>query len=246
MTAMWRLVKIETMLSVRDKVAPVWGIGFPLVLLVILGSIPSMRRPQEVNGGLSTFELYVPVLVLFNLAMLALIAVPTALAGYRENGVLRRFRTTPIGPARVLAAQLVANLVVAVVAAVLFLAIGRLAYGVGLPRAAAGFVVAWVLVAAGMLSVGLLITALAPGRAQASAIGTLLYFPLMFFAGLWLPIPQMPPLLQDISHATPLGAGMQAFQQAYAGEFPAGGPLLILAGYAVVCGAAAIRWFRWS
>jgi ABC-2 type transport system permease protein len=246
MTAMWRLIKIETTLSVRDKVAPVWGIGFPLVLLVILGSIPSMRRPQEVNGGLSTFELYVPVLVLFNLAMLALIAVPTALAGYRENGVLRRFRTTPIGPARVLAAQLVANLVVAVVAAVLFLAIGRLAFGVGLPRAAAGFVVAWVLVAAGMLSLGLLITALAPGRAQASAIGTLLYFPLMFFAGLWLPIPQMPPLLRDISHATPLGAGMQAFQEAYAGDFPSARPLLILAAYAVVCGAAAIRWFRWS
>jgi ABC-2 type transport system permease protein len=246
MTATWRLIKIETMLSVRDKVGPVWGVGFPLVLLVILGSIPSMRRPQEVNGGLSTFDLYVPVLVLFNLAMLALIAVPTALAGYRENGVLRRFQTTPVGPARVLAAQLAANLAIAVVAAALFLAVGRLAFGVDLPRAVVGFGVAWVLVAAGMLSIGLLITALAPGRAQASAVGTLLYFPLMFFAGLWLPITQMPPLLRDISHATPLGAGMQAFQQAYAGDFPSVPPLLILAAYAVVCGAAAIRWFRWS
>jgi ABC-2 type transport system permease protein len=243
---MWLLVKTETILSVRDKVGPLWGVGFPLVLLIVLGNVPSMRKPEAVNGGLSSFELYVPVLVLFNLAMLALVALPNVLAGYREHGVLRRMQTTPVGPARVLAAQLVANVVTAVVALVLFLAVARLAFGVGLPAAGGGYLVAWVLAAAAMLSIGLLITALAAGRAQATAIGTVLYFPLMFFAGLWLPITQMPPLLRDISHLTPLGAGMRAFQDAYAGDFPSAQPMLVLAGYTVVCSIAAVRWFRWS
>ncbi|BBH69314.1 transport permease protein [Actinoplanes sp. OR16] len=238
------LIKMEALLSIRDKVGPLWGVGFPLVLLVVLGNVPSLR--EEVEAGLSLFDLYVPVLILFNLAMLALVAVPTVLAGYRENGVLRRLHTTPVGPARVLAAQLVANLGIAVIAAVLFLAVARLAFGVGLPASGLGFLLSWLLVAAAMLAIGLLITALAPGRAAATAIGTVLYFPMMFFAGLWVPISQMPPLLRDISHATPLGAGMEAFQATYAGDFPPAQPLLILLGYAVVCAAAAIRWFRWA
>ena len=240
----WRLVKTETTLSLRDKVGPLWGVGLPLVLLVVLGNVPSLREADPALGGLTLFDLYVPVLVLFNLAMLALVAVPTVLAGYRENGVLRRLRTTPIGPARVLAAQLVANLGIAVVATIVFLGTARLAFGVGLPEL--GFLVAWILVAAAMLAIGLLITALAPGRPQATAIGTVLYFPLMFFAGLWVPISQMPLMLRDIAHVTPLGAGMQAFEAAYSGGFPAAQPLLILTAYAVVCAVAAIRFFRWS
>jgi ABC-2 type transport system permease protein len=241
-----RLVNVEMKLSLRDKVGPIWGVGFPLVLLVILGSIPDLREPKPEYGGLSNFDLLVPVMVLFNLAMLALVALPTTLSGYREQGVLRRMRTTPVGPARVLTAQLVANLTTAVVAVVIFLAVARFAFGVGLPDNIGGYVVAWLLAAAALLSVGLLITALAPGRGPATAIGTVLYFPMMFFAGLWVPIADMPTLLRNISHYTPSGAAMTAFQATYEGHFPAAQPLLTLVAYAVVCTAVAIRWFRWE
>ncbi|MEV4897537.1 ABC transporter permease [Nonomuraea sp. NPDC055795] len=245
-SATWRLVKAESTLCVRDKVAPLWGIGFPLILLIILGSVPDLREPVAAGGGLTYFDLYVPVLILFNLAILATASLPTTLAGYRENGVLRRMRTTPVGPARVLAAQLVANFAIAVVAMVLFLATAWFGFGVDLPQHPAGFALAWLLAAAALLSIGLLITALAPGRAPATAIGTVLFFPLMFFAGLWMPISQMPPLLRDIAHYTPLGAGMRAFQDAYLGHFPSLVPLLTLAAYAVVCSFVAVRWFRWE
>ena len=57
---------------------------------------------------------------------------------------------------------------------------------------------------------------------------------------------QMPSLLQNISHYIPLGAGMQVFQEAsYQGHFPSAQPLLTLAGYAIICSVAAVRWFRW-
>ncbi|MFI6390876.1 ABC transporter permease [Nonomuraea sp. NPDC050547] len=245
-SATWRLVKAESTLCVRDKVAPLWGIGFPLILLIILGSVPDLREPVAAGGGLTYFDLYVPVLILFNLAILATASLPTTLAGYRENGVLRRMRTTPVGPARVLAAQLVANFAIAVIAMVLFLATAWVGFGVDPPKHPVGFALAWLLAAAALLSIGLLITALAPGRAPATAIGTVLFFPLMFFAGLWMPISQMPPLLRDIAHYTPLGAGMRAFQDAYLGDFPSVVPLLTLAAYAVVCTFAAVRWFRWE
>ncbi|MBB5079244.1 ABC transporter permease [Nonomuraea endophytica] len=245
-SATWRLVKAESTLCVRDKVAPLWGIGFPLILLIILASVPDLRQLVEGGGGLTYFDLYVPVLILFNLAILATASLPATLAGYRENGVLRRMRTTPVGPARVLAGQLVANLAIAVIAMVLFLATAWLGFGVDLPQHPLGFALAWLLAAAALLAIGLLISALAPGRAAATAIGTVLFFPLIFFAGLWGPISQMPPLLREIAPFTPLGAGMGAFQNAYLGDFPSVVQLLTLAAYAAVCGFVAVRWFRWE
>ncbi|WP_157254084.1 ABC transporter permease [Nonomuraea typhae] len=245
-SATWRLIRTETTLSIRDKVAPIWGVGCPLLVLVILGAVPALKEPLPGAGGLTAFDVYVPVMVLFALAIVALTALPATLAGYRENGVLRRMQSTPVGPARVLAAQLVANLAVAAVAMVLFLVVARVGFGVELPRNPAAFALAWLLAAAALLSIGLLVTALAPGRGPASAIGTMLFFPLMFFAGLWVPIANMPPLLQDISRYTPLGAGMRAFQDAYLGAFPAAAPLAILAAYAGGCALAAVRWFRWQ
>ncbi|MEU4835936.1 ABC transporter permease [Streptosporangium sp. NPDC023615] len=242
----WRLIKAESRLCVRDKVGPLWGVGCPLIVLVILGSVPALRERQEAAGGLTIFELYVPVLILFNLAILAMTALPTTLAGYRENGVLRRMRTTPVGPARLLTAQLAANFAIALVAMVLFLAVAGLGFGVRLPQHLLGFTVSWLLGAAALLAMGLLVTALARGRNAASAIGTTLFFPMMFFAGLWVPITQMPPLLQTISHYTPLGAGMRAFQDAYLGHFPSAAPLLVLAAYAAGCALVAVRWFRWE
>ncbi|GIH95633.1 ABC transporter permease [Planobispora siamensis] len=245
-SATWRLIKAESRLSIRDKVGPLWGVGCPLIVLVILGMVPALRERVEAAGGLTYFDLYVPVLILFNLAILAMTALPTTLAGYRENGVLRRLQTTPIGPARVLTAQLVANFAIALVATVLFLAVAGLGFGVDLPRHPAGFVLSWLLGAAALLAIGLLITALTPGRGPATAVGTVLFFPMMFFAGLWVPVAQMPEVLQTISHYTPLGAGMQAFQAAYLGDFPAAAPLLTLAAYAIGCTIIAIRWFRWE
>ncbi|WP_066367098.1 ABC transporter permease [Herbidospora mongoliensis] len=242
--ATWRLIAVEGKLSIRDKAALVWGVACPLVVLVILGSIPSLREP--ITEDLTVFDVYVPVLILFNVAILAMTALPSTLAGYRENGVLRRMRTTPVGPVRVLAAQLVANFVIALVAMALFLAVAGLGFGVEPPRNPLGFAVAWLLATAALLSIGLLVTALVPSRAAATAIGTLLFFPMMFFAGLWVPIAQMPPLLQDVSAYTPLGAGMGAFQDAYLGDFPSASPLVILVVHAVVCAAIAVRWFRWE
>ncbi|MEV4179075.1 hypothetical protein [Nonomuraea sp. NPDC049709] len=52
-----------------------------MIVLIILGSIPALREPQEANGGLTDFDLYVPVLILFNLAILAMTALPAYAVG---------------------------------------------------------------------------------------------------------------------------------------------------------------------
>jgi ABC-2 type transport system permease protein len=73
-----------------------------------------------------------------------------------------------------------------------------------------------------------------------------LFFPLMFFAGLWIPRATMPASLLRISDFTPLGAAVQAMQDSMGGSWPHPSGLAVLAGYAVVFTVAAARFFRWD
>ena len=78
-------------------------VGLPLVLLIIFGNIPGFRKPvSRATPGVSVLDAYVPVLLSFVLAMIALNVLPPVLAGYREKGVLRRLSATPVGDKRLL------------------------------------------------------------------------------------------------------------------------------------------------
>jgi ABC-2 type transport system permease protein len=244
--ALRRLTLTEFRLFLRERVGPIWGVGFPLALLIIFGSISSFGRPRASLGGLTELDAYVPILIAFVIAMLALNALPAVLAGYREKGILRRLQATPVGPARVLTAQLVINVAVVLVMLAAILAVARIGYGVPLPRQLAGFLLAALLASAALMAVGLFIAAAVPTGRAASAVGGILFFPMMFFAGLWLPIAQMPAVLRHASHATPLGAAVQALQDSAQGHWPHPLQLLTLAAYAVAFGLAAVRLFRWE
>jgi ABC-2 type transport system permease protein len=243
---MTALTLTELKLFLRERSGPAFGVGLPLLLLIIFGNLPFYRERRADLGGLTLLDTYVPILVAFVLAMLALNVLPPTLAGYRENGMLRRLRTTPIGPFRVLAAQLIVTLLTAAVSVATVLLVARYAFGVVLPRQMAGFLLAAVLAAVALMCLGLLVTAAAPGARSANALGAFLFYPLVFFGGMFLPIPTMPATLRHISHATPMGAAVTALQDAAQGHWPHWLSLLTLFGYAVVAGLAAIRWFRWE
>jgi len=244
--ALVKLSLTELKLLTRERVRLALPVAIPLILIIILGSIGSLRQPRAIYGGESFLDLYTTIMVVFGLALLALTNMPMILADYRERGVLRRLRTTPIGPVRVLAAQLVADLVVSVVMVALILAVARIGFAVPLPRQAGGFILAALLAAAALLGAGLLVAAIAPTGRVARGIGALVFYPMMFFAGLWVPIPNMPATLQHVSHATPLGAAVPALTAAAFGSWPTAPQLLAMAGWAVAFGLAAARFFRWE
>jgi ABC-2 type transport system permease protein len=245
-SALTRLVATEAKLFIRERVGLIWGVGFPLVLLVIFGSIPAFKDHHADLGGLSTLEVYVPILMAFVLAMIALNALPPTLAAYREKGILRRLSTTPVGASRVLTAQLAICLAVSATSMIAILAVARLAYHVPLPQQWLGFVVAVLLTSVALFGLGMFISALATTGRAANAAGAILFFPMMFFAGLWIPIQVMPSFLRHISTYTPLGAGVQALQETTSGVWPHPLLVVVLAAWAVIFGAGAAKLFRWE
>lgn len=241
-----RLVLTEARLTLREPIALVWGVGMPVVLVVVFGSIPAFQQPLPGQGGMTLFDAYAPIFVLVVLAMLGLVGLPVPLASYRELGVLRRMSTTPVPPSGLLAAQLVVNLSSALVALTLIAAIGASAFGLPLPRHVAGFVLTLVLATACLFSIGLCVAAVARTGRAAAAIGNALFFPLAFFAGLWFPQQVMPTALATFARLTPTGAAVNALNATMAGDFPAAQSLLLLAGFTTVFALIAVRAFRWE
>jgi hypothetical protein len=111
MNRLAKLTFTESKLFLRDPMAVFFAVAFPPLLLAILGAIPAFREPNEDLGGARVIDLYVPIMVGFVLAMLAISVIPTYLATYRERGILRRLSTTPMQPASLLPAELVMALV---------------------------------------------------------------------------------------------------------------------------------------
>jgi ABC-2 type transport system permease protein len=247
-SGMTQLVITELKLFIRGRAAVglLLSAGLPLLLVIIFGSIHSFNTPVGKYGGLTVLDVYVPILLVFAVGLLSLVAMPATLASYRELGYLRRLKSTPAGPVQVLVAELAVKLAAAVVIVIVLLAVARGGYGVAAPRQAGGFLLTGALATAALMATGLFVSAVARGAGAARGIGAVLFYLMMFFAGLWLPIQNMPPVLQHISRATPLGAAVPALQNAAQGQWPSWLPLVTMAGYAVAFGLAAARFFRWE
>lgn len=240
------VLKSEIRLFRREPGSLFWVLGFPTLLLAILGSIPSFREADPAFGGLRPVDGYVPVSVLLGLIMAGVQAMPQTLTGYRERGVLRRMSTTPVRPAALLSAQMLLYGGAAVVSALLALTVGRLAFGVRLPEQVFGYVLALFLAVLAALALGAVISALSRSTKIAGAIGSAVFFPAMFSAGVWMPVQTMPDVLARSVGFTPFGAAAEALNQAAAGGWPGWGHLGVLVAWTVLLTAGAARWFRWE
>jgi ABC-2 type transport system permease protein len=245
-SAFGKLVQNETRYAWRVPVGLLMGVAVPLLALVIMGVIPGANKPVKSLGGLTVFSTYFPVFIALALGIIALLSLPGHLADYRQQGILRRLSTTPVPPAWMLAAQVVINLALAVLALGILVVAGLAGFGLGAPRQPGGFALALVLSIAAMFAIGLWIAAIARSTNYAALMGNLMFFPMLFFAGLWFPLQEMRPVLRDIANWTPLGASVQALQDSMRGVFPSASLLLALAAWAVVFGILAVRFFRWE
>ncbi|QNS04030.1 ABC transporter permease [Streptomyces xanthii] len=245
-TARRAVLTAEFRLFRREPGSLVGILLFPVALLVILGSIPAFREADDSLGGIRLVDAYVPVTVLLGMIAGGLQSMPPIITGYRERGILRRMSTTPVRPSALIGAQMGIHGAAVLVSAALCLAVGRLAFDVALPRQLFGYLLALVLAVAVALALGAVVCARAGTTKISTAIGTVVFFPSMFTAGVWLPVQSMPDALAHIVELTPFGAAAQALDQAAAGHWPGTVHLLVVAAWAVALSAAAARWFRWE
>jgi ABC-2 type transport system permease protein len=244
--AFGNMVLNEARLAWRQPGGMIAGAGIALLLLVIFGEIPVFKQTSSRLGGYSTFEVYIPILMGFSIAMIAFFYLPGPLVSYRELGILRRLSTTPVPAYWVLAAQLVVQACLMAVTLALIITVSIVFFGVSAPQNPAAMVLVIALCMAALFAIGLAIAALARTSGAARGLMAVAFYPLLFFSGLYYPVQLMPTVIQDISNYTPLDAAVQAIGASWVGQFPATRSLLVLVGYALVFGFLAKRFFRWE
>lgn len=241
------VLRTEARLFGRELGSLFWIVGFPTALLCILGAIPSFREAGEWSeDGLRVIDVYVPIVILLSMIMAAIMAMPPVVFAYRDGGVLRRLRTTPVGPSAILTAQVLLHAGAVLASSVLAFAVGALVFDTPLPESWAGYLLAYLLALVAAFSIGAVVTALSPNGRVGTAIGTIVFFPMMFTAGVWLPVQAMPDVLRTVLDFTPLSAASEAMTDAMGGGFPDLQHLLVVAVWGAVLSLIAVRTFRWE
>lgn len=247
MTALLTLTRSQARIFLREPIAIGFGLVFPAVLLLVIGSVfPGATEANAALAGRSLADVYAPVAVVLGLATLAIAMLPAALGSDRERGILRRLSTTPAHPAALVAAHLVVQAVVVTCATILTVLAGWIGLDLALPQRPGWFLVSFVLVVAALLALGLLLGAVVPTSSAGQSLGMLVYFPLLFFAGVYIPLEIMPGGIQTVSGWTPAGAAVQALSDSWAGTAPSATSLLVLALSAAIAGGLAVWRFRWA
>jgi ABC-2 type transport system permease protein len=245
MKALAKVTFIEAKLFFREPGTWIVAVLLPTIVLLVVGLLFGPHRPDPKLGGERFIDLFVPSMVVITLATLGANTLPVRLVKYREQGVLRRLSTTPADPSALLIAQLLINIVVAVAGLVLLIVVGALAFQVPLPQDPVGFIAAFALGMTSLLALGLLIAAVAPTTAAATAMIVPLFIMVMFLGGVYLPRMFLPDVLQRIGEYTP--PGVQSLLDTWIGSGALQlGPLAIMVIITVVAGAAAARLFRWE
>jgi ABC-2 type transport system permease protein len=242
----WELVKVQGKLVLREPYSIIFGVAMPIFLLIIFGSIPTFREPISNDTTMTVFDLYIPILMVTVLIMIGLLGLPIPIVRDREIGWLRRISTTPVSPTKLLAAQVTINIILAAVGFVILVAGGILIFGVNIVPDIPGFFLSLVLATTAMFSLGILIAAVAPSQGAANGMMMALLYPLLFFAGVYVPMQVLPSSLQTVASFTPVGSAVKALESSMQGTFPSIIPLLVMTAYTAFFSYIAIRYFRWE
>lgn len=239
------LLKVEGRLALRSPYGLGGGIIFPAILLVLFGSIGIAVPGNVGNSGFTILDLYIPTVMVIGFFAIAIEALPLPVVRDRESGWLRRVSTTPVGPSRMLAAQLVLNLAFALVGIVIILLGSVVVFGATL-SVGIYFVFSTILALAEIFALGLVVAAIAPNQTLQSVISGVLLFAMMFLSGLWVQPAQVSGPLQTIMYYSPGGAAVEAMLESAFGAAPPLTAVATMVVYAVIFAGIAIRYFRWE
>jgi ABC-2 type transport system permease protein len=240
------LLKFEARLALREPIGLFTGIVIPAVLVVVFGLI-GIASPGNVPGtSYTVIELYVPTIMVIGFIFLGMYILPNTMVKYREIGWLRRVSVTPAPPWRLLAAQLIINLVLAIAAILIVVFGSELIFGASIDVNVPFFVLSIVLSIAVLFSLGLTVAALVRSQSVANGVGGGLIFLLFFLAGLWVPPATVGGPLATIMYYSPSGSAAQALLYSVFNSTPPYSALVTMAVYTFVFTFLATRYFRWE
>jgi ABC-2 type transport system permease protein len=247
MRGLWKLTWLEIRIFVREPLGFVGAVVIPLAMFLVLGR--SVNPGADHSASATRFlaqdlPLFVSIFISIN-AALSLIAV---ISIYREGGILKRLRATPLRPAVILGAHVLVKLVFTAISLLLVVLAGRRFYPVPLHAHVAGFALAVVVTTVAILCMGFIIASMVGTARFAQLIGSAIFYPMLAVSGMFVPLSSMPRPWALLGSVLPMSHAVALLRGAWIGaDWLALLPHLgALALTIAICLALTTRVFRWE
>jgi ABC-2 type transport system permease protein len=223
-------------------------VGIPVIVFLVLSRIagPALARAAARPGGAIPAAL--PVFASVMMALSAVSSLVTIISIYREGGILKRLRATPLSPFDILSAQVLVKLLFTALTLLLMLLAGRRFIPAGTNVPVLSYGAALLLSTWSTLSIGFVIASLVPTARFAQPITALVLYPMIAFSGLFFPIDALPGPLELIARALPLTYAVSLLDGIWRGEpwLAHLGDVAALVLLFAVFTALSSRVFRWE
>jgi len=243
-----KMAWVESKLFLREPVGVFFTLIFPLMMLLIFGTIYSNTPAGPGSGGPQAIGSLIPAFTAMVIGITGMMPITITMATYRENGILRRLRTTPVSPMVVLVAQVVVVFSMTSLGVILLGIAGRLVYHVQFLAHPLSLLGGFTFSCLSFFGIGFILAGIMPNARTAQIIAMVLMYPMLIISGAAWPSELMPAAVQKISAFMPLTYVVNLLRGLWINESwrQHTTDVLLLAILLVVGVLISIKLFRWE
>jgi ABC-2 type transport system permease protein len=197
----WKLTWVETKIFTREPMGFVGTLVMPVVLFIVLGRAFGSVKPVNMTQVDIPFNAAILAAVL--IAISAVQSLVAIISIYREGGILKRLRATPLSPVTILGAHVVVKLIFTVMSLALLLLAGRRLFPGVMQVNVFSFTVAVLLSTLSILSLGFVIASVVPTARFAGLVSGAALYPMLALSGLFFPVDRLPRALKALAYLLP-------------------------------------------
>jgi ABC-2 type transport system permease protein len=245
---LWKLTWLEIKIFLREPMGAFGTILFPVLVFVVAGRLVGGRVSPSSIVVTGFIRVGLPVLASVLIALSGVLSLVTIISIYREGGILKRLRATPLRPQTILTAHVLVKMALTVTSLALLVLAGKRFYPINVDVPVFGFAMALLISTWSILSIGFLIASIVPTARFAQPIGAAILYPMLALCGLFVPIQSLPPVWQAAARVLPLTYAVSLLQGIWKGEAWSAhiGDVAALIVVFAICTALSAKVFRWE
>ena len=248
MRGQWKLIWIEIKIFLREPLGAFGTIVFPVLIFLVVGRVTGRRMAPSSLADNGFLQAGLPVIVSLLIAINAVLSLVTIISIYREGGILKRLRATPLRPQTILTAHVIVKLLLTTATLALMVLAGKRYYPTGIHVPLFSFTIALLISTLSILSIGFLIASIVPTARFAQPIGVAILYPMLGISGLFFPVASLPPALRAIARVLPTTYAVSLLEGIWRGDgwYEHTGDIALLAFVFFACTALSAKVFRWE
>ena len=207
-------IRYEQIAFWRNRRLAFFTFGFPLMFLVIFGSLNQGRQLESLGINWETF--FVPGILAYGLVTQAFSNIAISMATARDNGVIKRVQGAPVPWWTWVAGRIGSTVLVTVLMCAVTLLVGTLLLGVDVRAATLpGLLLAIVLGTICFTPLGVGFVRMLPSADTAGPMQAFVVMPVAFISNIFFPLEEAPAWVGQVADALPLKPLADALHTAF-------------------------------